>query len=340
MLYPLIAVSIAAVAYPLTALLVLNPFEQTVDFELSDFYIRTANRRTAPRLSNDIVLIPVDAYSRSGIVDVVRAVDSLGAAATVVDVFMMTRQDGDDTLAAKLGMCRNLIVPNSKSDDFDYSLYANLESSEYGYAELSTESTKEVIRYYESICGDLNSLAATATKLYNDTAAPQGENLINFVGKDFEVLDPSEFVDLGGLVKGKIAIIANLNDFGDVHRTPIGYLPGATIHAYIIQTILDDSTPRPARTALPYVVAFIICILLFLGHLYINLEVNGDVANLAFRVAQLVLLYLIYLTGASVFIHYNTYFDFSITLLLIAAASVLFDITFGIIGLLFPKLFK
>lgn len=328
--YILTALVFTLVAFPFVKILLLNPFEQESDFALSDFYARTEQRISAARASQDIVVLSVDNKNRTEITGIVKEVSDAGAAVVLLDVFMNIRQDGDDELRAILDQCPNLVLPVAIDEEFQYSVYDGVGGLR-GYANLQTTSTVEQIRYGEVRQGSM-SLAEAAILAYNPDITPHpGEWLINYSGVVFEELNADDVAEFPGLVEGKIVVVANVNDYSDVHPTPVGQMSGAYIHAYIAQTIMDGSQKQEYPGWVGSVIAFVLCFLLFLGNLYINLAKDqGDMANFFMRISQAILLVFLYWLGAKLFINRNVYLDLSIVLSLIGAESLLTDCVLGV----------
>lgn len=327
----LLALGITCLAVPTTLVFLWNPFEHEADFALSDFYTRAAQKQAQMRLSQEVVIVSVDHLSRREIVETASKVVENGASVVALDVFMNTEAEGDEALAATLCKIPSLVAPTALSEDFPYSVFDFVPSASQGYVELSTPSSDKTIRYFLAQNQEQYSFAATAVQRYNGKELPLGEKLISFAGMEFEELTPEDLEVAPERVKGKIAILGNVNEKTDSHPTPVGLLSGVYIHAFIAQTILDGSAPHQASDVIPYLLAFILCFLLVLMHNYLNnRRGKSDLANLVLRVAQFVLLLGIYYVGAWMFIRRNLYVDFSVVMLLVASASLVFDFIFGL----------
>ena len=311
--------------------LALNPFEKRADFHLSDFYMSSAARRAEVRLSKDIVIVPVDYYSRTDIINTVKEVSHNNPSAIMLDIFMDSRQEGDEELIEILNSCPNLILPTSLSGMSEQSLYGNIASSYTGYAELYTGLEGTSVRRFMAVSPDgAVSMAGRAAKLKRDIELPKDDPLINFAGVQFEEIFRDELHDYPELVQDKIVIVANVKDFGDVHKTSLGYLSGAYIQAYITQTLLDGSAPKEVPKVVIIIVAFVLCFVWMWIHSLFNDEVGGGYSNMVFRIAQIVVILLIYYAGSWLFIEEERYADLSLILLLVSAAALIFDFVDGI----------
>ena len=331
------------VAFPLMQRLVLDPFEHNADFELSDFYERTAARSAQEHLNQNIVLVAADKLSREGIVNTASALSDAGAALTVIDIHMDRHENGDDTLAAALSSCRGLVLPLSISEDDEVSLYDEVTESLRGSTELSTpHSAGNTIRRYCTQSDKWVSLAGVAASAYVEGVNyDKLERLISYKREVFDRVTIEDIAEDPSVVMGRIAIIGDLNSISDVHETPVGDKSGAEIQAHIIDTILANKAPSECPLWIIMVLSLIICTLLFWRSLCLNiLHDESDLAALFMRLAQFVLLILIYNIGAYFYIKSNLYVDFSIMLLLIGAESLLIDITLGIRAICFRLKYK
>ena len=323
-----LALAITAIAVPLMWLLVLNPFEHKADFALSDFYIRTAVRMRPARLDPHIVVVSVDGLSRLEIAETAEKADLLGAASIGLDVFMNGSTPDDEEVLASLSSCEHLVLPASLTEAFPNSLFHALPDAVSGYVNLETSVDGGVVRTYGGAYSGVQSFASLV-------CGQEGSGgIIRFDGVDFEVLTPDELN--ADNMEGKVVFLGNLNDFSDCHSTPVGTLSGVIIHAYIARTILDGCTPKPLPSALLFALSFLIVFLFVWLHATVSSGIK-DLSNFTIRIGQLVLLLILYIAGAGLFARHGIYADFSLTLLLVASAMLVYDLIYGIIALVAHK---
>ena len=332
--YLLTALAITLLAFPLTWLLILNPFEREADFALSDFYTRAAARKAQTVVSNDVAVVGVDGLSRLEIARVVDFVDWCEPAAVALDVFMNYPSPTDDEVREALSGCATLVLPCNLAEPDKGPVFGQLTPAATGFVNLETTQLGEIVRRFRTAANGTDSFAAAAIRCAGrEVKDIPAKALVSFQGREFDVIEADELSALAQGLKGKIVLVGNLNDASDCHPTPVGEMAGVLIHAHIIQTLLDGSAPRDAGPFWKFLCAFCICLLLMWAHVSIS-AVSSDIANLTLRVTQLIMMYLIYLLGSEFFIHAGIYIDFSLTILLVAAASVAFDICFGLVALL------
>ncbi|MCR5071054.1 MAG: CHASE2 domain-containing protein [Bacteroidales bacterium] len=324
----LLALGITVVAVPLMWVLVLNPFEHEADFALSDFYTRTAQRMHPVRLDSNIVVIGVDSLSRLEIAQAAEMADFLGAAAVGLDVFMNGSTPDDAEVLAALASCDHLVLPSSLTEKLPDSIFPALADTPCGYVNLESSVDGGIVRSYGTERNGFQGFAAAVC----GQSGPGG--IIRYDGVDFDVLKPDEMSEAG--IEGRFVFIGNINDFSDCHPTPVGTMPGVMIHAYTARTILDGCTPKPLSKALQFAIAFVIVFLLIWLHSCVSAKIS-DLANFTIRIGQLILLLVLYIVGAGQFANHGIYADFSLTLLLVASAMVVYDLVYGIIALVRKK---
>ena len=325
----LIALAITCLAFPVSLLLVLNPFERSADFALSDFYTRAAMRKADPTISKEVVIVGVDGLSRKETADVVAYVDYFKPKVVALDVFMEYPSESDSSVVSVLNECSTLMLPEDLNNPEHGPVYSNVKPAYWGYANLEATQHGAVVRRFCIEKDGKQALAAIAAGRGMTSDSIGNDGLIVFQGHEFDVIGPEELVKLGSSLEGKIVLVGNLSDISDRHPTPIGEMAGVLIHANIIQTIIDGSVPKEAGRTWCMILAFCISLLLMWAHVRVN-HISGEIANLALRISQLVMLYLIYLAGSLLFIKFGLYVDFALTILLVAAASVAFDVFYGV----------
>ena len=324
-----IALAITCLAFPVSLLLVLNPFERSADFALSDFYTRAAMRKAEPTISKEVVIVGVDGLSRKETADVVAFVDYFKPKVVALDVFMEYPSESDSSVVSVLNECSTLMLPEDLNNTEHGPVYSNVKPAYWGYANLEATQHGAVVRRFCIEKDGKQALAAIAAVRGMTSDSIGNGGLIVFQGHEFDVVTPEELAKLGASLEGKIVLVGNLSDISDRHPTPIGEMAGVLIHANIIQTIIDGSAPKEAGRAWCLILAFCISLLLMWAHVRVS-HISGEIANLALRISQLVMLYLIYLAGSLLFIKFGLYVDFALTILLVAAASVAFDVFYGV----------
>ena len=84
------------VVYDLMSVSFFSPMEKASDFRFSDFYTIVADDRAVATLDSDIVLVPVDGYTRREMAEVIDAIDFSGPAAVGLDIAFAPPSNPDD----------------------------------------------------------------------------------------------------------------------------------------------------------------------------------------------------------------------------------------------------
>lgn len=307
---------------------VVDPFEHVADFEMSDFYLRTSARMRPTVLSKDIVILSVDHLSRPGIAKAVERADFLGASAVALDVFFNGDTEYDNDIAEALSSCEHLVLPSSLTESFYSPVFDKLKDTPRGFTNLECKKDGGIIRSFRVEQAGNFSLPAIAS---GKTCSRDG--IIRYDGVEFDILLPEQMTEKD--VAGKIVFVGNVNDFSDCHSTPMGTMSGVVIQAYICQTLISGNAPKEWPGWLMFIIAYIIEVIVLLCYIRIsdideeNPDVGGDLADMAIRFGQILLLVLLYMSGVAIFVYFGNYADFSLSLLMVAAALFVFDMVKG-----------
>ncbi len=128
---------------------------------------------------------------------------------------------------------------------------------------------------------------------------------INSTAGDIEANKSNFLPDL----KGKIVIIGNSSpDMGDIHRTPVGSLPGMYIIGNAINTLSRGLQPKESgRWLTIHIELFVILLAAYMFHLLSPF--------LAQSVSAIILFMLLFPLSCLLFIMYGTYYNFALPIL-------------------------
>ena len=341
----------------LTSLLDFKPAVQGNDFQISDVYNNVANSRSVHTLSEDITIIALDGGNRDDIAKVIIAVDSLKPSAVGLDVLFFWEYDGDERLINALDHCGNLVLPVEVSDQVDTLkgsyFYNKLCRAHFGAINLDSYSLSQSVRsFWPSLkCGEVivNSFSTEIVSLakperFQKLLSRNNESeIISYPSIEFpiigyrDILDsPDQFIND---VKGKIVLMGDINNGSDFHVTPVDVgTPGVKIHAYIIDTILNDKYISTTPKWISWVLAFLICFIFVSINFFIG-DVSSNLGNLLMRILQVICLYLFFALGCRLFISRLHYIDFAPSLLMIGLGLFAYDLWMGL-GALYQLVFK
>lgn len=314
--------------------------EKVSDFRFSDFYMSVADDRKVRTLDSDVVIVALDGCDREGIGRAITDADYCGARAIGLDVVFGTPREGldDSYLRNALMSVKQLVLPVVVDDEtlevrhvsyYDSVLHDNVSPR---YAAINIEGTRGMRRIVREFRGHFGPVPSMAAALAGDSRSDE-QHTIAFASRTFNILAPDEIIGNEALIDGKIVIMGKLNDAADQHATPLNnFMPGVLIHAYSISTLLNDASPRSLPQFVQWIVAFVCCYLV----VWLNLYLNGrNIGNLIVRVVQVILLYLMILSGTWFYTRQNIDLDFGFPMLMVSLGLLAHDIVCGVLG---PKI--
>ena len=333
--------------YDLMSVSFFSPMEKASDFRFSDFYTIVADDRAVATLDDDIVIVPVDGYTRNDMARVIDDIDFCGPAAVGLDIaFAPPSKPEEDLLAEALSQCENLVMPVrvEYSDDalhlLHISYYDSIVMPKGGFGAVNIQgdaNQRSTVRKFTSSFpteeGSVMSLPAALIALARPEAAKKleerlgNDEFIQFASRKFDIVRPDEIIDNPDLVKGKIVLIGKLNNAGDLHVTPLdNFTPGLLIHAHITATMLSGEFIRELTPFESYAIAAIMCFFI----VWLNLRLWDNPAGpFAVRIVQLLTLYLMIMGGTMAYIYYGIDLNFSFAILATALGVAGCDIYIG-----------
>lgn len=336
------------VVYDLMEVSFFAPMEKASDFRFSDFYTIVADDRAVSILDEDIVIVPVDGYTRREMARVIDDIDFCEPAAVGLDIaFTPPSNPDDDPLAESLAACDNLVMPvrieneNGQPHLRHLSYYDGIVEPEGGYAAVNIQgdsrqrsTVREFTVSFPTKEGEVPSLAVALVGIMQPEAAEQlkerggKEEYIRFHSRKFDTIDPDEIIDNPDLIKGKIVLIGKISNAGDLHVTPLdNFTPGLMVHAHTAATIISGKYIRELTPFESYAVAAITCFLI----VWLNMRVwESPAGPLVVRVVQIVMLYAMIVGGTMAYIHYDIDLNFAFAILATSLGVAGCDIYIGL----------
>ncbi|MDE6561161.1 MAG: CHASE2 domain-containing protein [Muribaculaceae bacterium] len=336
------------VVYDLMSVSFFSPMEKASDFRFSDFYTIVADDRAVSTLDEDIVIVPVDGYTRRDIARTIDDIDFCEPGAVGLDIAFAPPSDpDDDPLAESLACCENLVMPVRVSSDDDgihtqhLSYYDDIVIPKGGFAAVNIQgdagertTVREFSRSFKTEEGIVASLPSALIKLARPKAAeklaerPEHDEFIKFASRKFDIIDPEEIVDNPDLIKGKIVLVGKMQNAGDLHVTPLdNFMPGLLIHAHTTATMLSGDFIRELTPFESYAVAAITCFLIVL----INMRLwESPAGPLVVRVVQFAMLYAMIIGGTMAYIYYGIDLNFAFAILSTSLGVAACDIYIGL----------
>ncbi len=334
--------------YDLMSVSFFSPMEKASDFRFSDFYTMVADDRAVATLDEDIVIVPVDGYTRKEMARVIDDIDFCEPSAVGLDIaFAPPSNPDDDPLAESLAQCANLVMPIRVANDSDgmhpqhLSYYDDIVTPQGGFGVVNIQgdadkrsTVREFTRKFDTKDGSVPSFPAALIALARPEIAkkhaddPAKDEFIQFASRKFDIIDPEEIVDNPDLIKGKIVLVGKMQNAGDFHVTPLdNFTPGLLIHAQTAATMLSGVEIRELTPFESYAVAAITCFFI----VWLNLWLwDSPAGPFTVRIVQMILLYAMIVGGTLVYIHYYIDLNFAFAILSTSLGVAACDIYIGL----------
>lgn len=334
--------------YDLMSVSFFSPMEKASDFRFSDFYTIVADDRAVSVLDEDIVIVPVDGYTRRDMARIIDDIDFCQPSGVGLDIaFAPPSNPEDDPLAESLAECENLVMPVRISSDDDgvhiqhLSYYDDIVNPKGGFGAVNIQgdagertTVREFSRSFNTEEGAVMSLPAALIAIARPEIAkklserPIHDEFIKFASRKFDIIDPEEIIDNPDLIKGKIVLIGKMQNAGDMHVTPLdNFMPGLLIHAHTMATMISGDFIRELTPFESYAVAALTCFLLVL----LNMRLwESPAGPLVVRVVQMGMLYAMIMGGTMVYIYYGIDLNFAFAILATSLGVAGCDVYIGL----------
>ncbi len=346
----LVFLGVGLVAYdPLSSLSFLAPVEKNLDFQMSDIY-NAISARSKDKIGDDrIVIVSLDCCeNRAQIARVLGDVQSCGPQAIGLDVmfYQPGQPEGDSVLTAAAARCVDLIVGTVASDyDPADGSFAGTVSSFFvpylpavreGFINLRAQDSRALIRDFVPAVmagGDtVYSFAAELARACGIRPAGGTQPLqINFKRTEFLTLAPREVRANREYLHGKVVLLGNIHEPGDVHNTPVDpQMNGLYIHAYALSTMLEDKYIEPKSRVHEVFWAVVLCFGFALAGVALRRRMTAG-SDLLLRVLQFLIMYGCLVAGYTIFVRHNSYMGFGLALLALGATTLVLDVWLGLV---------
>lgn len=308
--------------YDISSLSYFSPLEKSSDFETSDFYQLVSDSRAVRTLNDDIVVVSVDDLSRGEITDALEMISLCDPAAVGIDVLFGFPQEDDPRLVEVLSGMSNVVVPDTSAY-----IYSSCPGLIQGSVYLEADSYRSTVRE----CITDGTFTSRLAYLYRAGIELPERMRIEYPGVEFNVIHAAELPDVPELLEGKIVLVGVVNDFSDVHPTPVDdAMPGILIHASAIATMLSPDRVTDFPEWADWLVAIVLCYAFVSSTRILK---RYDWGDLVMRVVQIAVLILIIIIGTEMYVARHIDINFSRPLVMIAAGTLAVDVWNGMDGL-------
>lgn len=329
---------------------ILSNAELSGGYEISDFY-NSVGRIISEKqqaFCEDVIIVNIDDCEIDNLPTVINKIDSLSPKVIGVDILFKKHADSIDRMIVDaIKNCNSAVLARETDDDCKQVLASPVfrdEDALYGIVDVEEPITRHYWPQFQIGDSIINSFALElvkqySTEKYNKQLIRKKASEHICIANDFSCyilnykrllnVDEKDKTLLPQIIEGKIVIVGSIRDKGDMHMTSINReLPGTTIHAAIIHTILEEDYVNEYLW-FNYFIATVI-ILGFAWLVVKSKNKNKAWVNLFLRVLQIGMLFIGAYLGSLLYIEKHIYIDLSVTLLSVGLVYVGYDIAFAI----------
>lgn len=341
---------------------VFTVLDRTSDFKMTDVYQYIDDSSLDRCVSESVVVVGMDGGSRDSIAQTIRSLHAMGASAIGVDFLFPYHQNSrtDSLLLQTLRQTPNVVlasvVRNNSDDTFekvDGLIMQNDPDLLYGIINLPPHSNRGIIRTirpYFNLTGPngvvqhpafstmLASLKDSSTTSHLQSRLSSNNQIeedilfsqIEIESFSFDSLLHSKDPYYADCVKGKVVLLGDLHNKGDMFLTPIkGEIPGVIIHAYAINMILSGKFISHSPALLDWLMAIFLCWLFSVCNLLAKWYTD-EWGNFIMRIVQLVTMFIFLFIGCKWYMNNGSYLDFTCSILMVGISSLSFDLWCGL----------
>ena len=335
-----------------------SPVDGKSDFQLSDIYTKVANNRGVSYCSDKVLVVASDNCSREELVRMIDVLDAMHPGAIGVDINFQYPTHDDSYMLSVFDECHNLVLPlivsyDEGNDEFVKDEWTNsfltewLEEEKFSVVNMERYTTWGAVRSFrpfytiedERIPSFSVRLASLVDKETTDVFVDRGNEseYINFTSRIIEVITYGDILTQEGTinpniadkVEGRVVIVGDINNSKDLFPVPHeDKIPGAIIHAYCVDTILEGNYIDSFPEWLNILLSVVLCYLFMLLHVVVEKYIDNGV-DFVIRVVQVLMMCVLYKIGCTLYVN-NYYLDVSLVLLMIGSTAFVLDICTGI----------
>lgn len=319
-----------------------DPVARTIEnFRLTDVFSDISNTGEVRDTSDLITIVDMtDVYDRSKLAEIIDKIQACEPSVLGVDVvFDGLRNDSSGNERLVETVCNTTSptvwaykLTNWNSDDrlFEsswhsfFTKYVNIDHE--GFVNIQRDTNGGTVRklgLHRLVAGhtEYSLTAQVALAATNDSSiVTQLEDCnIYYSSTDFPIIHSDSIMENEDLIRSHIVLLGAIRDMRDQHYTPIGKIPGVSILAYAIQTLVQRRMPVEIPNELLLIMTFLIMWLTQvlqdgLTRFFKRAEfptITYFIGDSGFASSSISLLTIVFLVGMSyfLFILFNIYFN-------------------------------
>lgn len=330
----------------------LNDIGSNGDFEMSDIYIKILDNKSLRKLS-DVAIVGIDGLNRDNVGDLIEEIATYSSPKAIgLDILFHEFRERDTMFIPQMMRCddlTNLVFANALDNkvggeyqNIEFSYFQDFIPFNTGTINLDAETRYEVMRNLKieyRACGQkVNTLPMEMIRLADDSLYSELKNLgeeslmIYYPANIIEVFTCDEIlsdkVDLS-VFTGKYVLMGDINLMSDCFMTPLGSMPGVMVHAYALNTLLEQRIVSKSPNFVIWIIAIFICFLFTSLDLLLRKSVHAAKFFLM-RICQGFVIILLIVLGVCLLDSTGVYLNIALPLSMIAMGLLSNDIIFGL----------
>ena len=322
------------------------------DFEMSDIYIKILDSRYCHKLS-DVIVVGIDGLNRRDVGNLVEKMTMCSSPKVIgMDIWFKEPNSCDVDFIPQMKLCDdygNLVIASMLNDPIkgeyttvEYSFFQQFIPFNTGTINLDASTRYEVMRNFktEFKVGDhkVSSMPMEMIRLADDTLYDKLKKLgdksymIYYPDSKIEIYSGKEILsgktDVS-VLDDKYVLMGDVNLMSDCFMTPLGSMPGVMIHAYALNTLLEQRIIHNSPDFVVWLVTILICILFTTLDLFLRKLTIRGAKFFIMRILQGIVIISLIVFGIHMLDSKSIYLNIAFPTSIIAIGLLSNDIIFG-----------
>lgn len=378
----LLALSFSISTYLLIDIFDIHVFasrDEQEDFLNEDIYLSATTNKQESSLDSCITIVSTDGLNRADIIHLLQQISDFEPKAIGLDLYFELPHPDSSLIVNALDSIPNIVCSAQYGYNHIDKSYYPIPQSFYdtiaglslikGYTNFPSNNRihRNFLTYVLTNQRDtLWSMATQLVKIYRPSVFHNiinqnvQEELIAFISKEstpvqFENITGIDFLsnpqDSKSKIHNKIVLLGDTNNDDDMLSTPLGEIPGVSLHAYATSTILSDNFIDKSSPIREWITAILICLILVMTNDILqnpriiceNIDNKKEefikrIANFTVRLIQFIAIVLLLIIGFRHFIYQHKIVDYTPTILMLGYSMLAYDLYMVVYAII--QLFK